>query len=80
MHDDRERIGELERQNRDLEITTRAKDYYIEKLTRERGQFYDQLLGLSRRGGELKKQLLQLGHATRVDKSLPHDSEEFRKG
>ena len=75
-----DRVRELERQNRDLEITTRAKDYYIEQLTKERGQFHEQLLGLSRHVGELETQLLRLGSAPRSDNSLPHSSERTGYG
>ena len=77
--DDGERVNELERQNRDLEITTRAKDYYIEQLSKERGQLHEQLIGMSRYVGELETQMLQLGGAPRGDKSLPHSSEAFGK-
>ena len=75
----RGRVKELERQNRDLEITTRAKDYYIEQLSKERGQLHEQLIGMSRYVGELETQMLQLGGAPRGDKSLPHSSEAFGK-
>ena len=37
-----DRVKELERQNRDLEIATRAKDYYLERLEKERGQYVEQ--------------------------------------
>lgn len=77
--DDSERVKELERQNRDLEITTRAKDYYLERLEKERGQFHEQLVGMSRYIGELETQVLQLGGAPRGDISLPHRSEEIGK-
>jgi len=71
-----DRIKELERQNRDLEITTRAKDYYLERLEKERGEFVEKLIGMSRYVGELETQVLQLGGAPRGDNSLPHGSEE----
>ena len=74
--DDSERMKELERKNRDLEITTRAKDCYIEQLGKERGQFHEQLIGMSRHVGELETQLLQFGGAPRGDRSLPHASED----
>lgn len=67
--------SELERKNRDLEITTRAKDYYIERLQKEREQFHNQLVGMSRYVGELESQVLQLGGAPRGDRSLPQRSE-----
>lgn len=72
---DSDQAKELERQNRDLEIATRAKDFYIERLEKERGQFVEQLIGMSRYVGELETQMLQLGGAPRGDRSLPHSSE-----
>ena len=36
-----DRVKELERQNRDLEIATRAKDFYLERLEKERGQYIE---------------------------------------
>jgi len=53
-----DRVKELERQNRDLEIATRAKDFYLERLEKERGQYVEQLVGMSRYVGELETQLL----------------------
>ena len=70
-------VKELERQNRDLEINTRAKDYILERLEKERGQFVEKLVGMSRYVGELETQLLQLGGAPRSDRSLPKSSEDF---
>ena len=74
-----DRVKELERQNRDLEITTRAKDYYLERLEKERGQFVEQLIGMSRYVGELETHVLQLGGAPRGDRTLPQSSEEVGK-
>lgn len=74
--EDGDRVKELERQTRDLEITTRAKDFYIERLEKERGQYVGQLVGMSRYVGELESQVLQLGGAPRGDRSLPHASED----
>ena len=70
-----ERMKELERQNRDLEIATRAKDYYLERLEKERGQYVEKLVGMSRYVGELETRLLQLGGAPSGDRSLPKGSE-----
>jgi len=70
-----DRVKELERQNRDLEIATRAKDHYLERLEKERGEFVERLVGMSRYVGELEAQLSQLGGAPRGDHSLPHASE-----
>ncbi len=75
--EDSDRMKELERQNRDLEIATRAKDYYLERLEKERGQFLERLVGISRYVGELETQLLQLGTAPRGDHSLPQSAESF---
>lgn len=75
-----ERADELIRQNRDLEIATRAKDFYIERLEKERDSFNDerqryvgQLMSFSKKVGELETQLLQLGASSRLDE-LPHES------
>jgi hypothetical protein len=73
------RVKDLERQNRDLEIATRAKDFYVEQLESERGQFVERLIGMSRYVGELQTQVLQLGGAPRGDKTLPQHSESFDK-
>lgn len=72
-----DRVKELERQNRDLEIATRAKDYYLERLEKERGQYVEQLVGMSRYVGELESHVLQLGGAPRGDRTLPHGAEGF---
>ena len=77
--DDSDRVKELERQNRDLEIATRAKDHILELLEKERGKFVEQLIGMNRYVGELETKLLQLGGAPRGDLSLPHISEAFGK-
>ncbi len=69
---------ELERKIRDLEIATRAKDYFIERLETDRTKTLDQLFGMSRYVGELETKLLQLGGAPRGDHSLPQGSEPFR--
>jgi len=74
-----DRIKELERQNRDLEIATRAKDYYLERLEKDRDQFGEKLIGMSRYVGELETQLLQLGGVPRGGGSLPHGSESLSK-
>ena len=53
-------VGELENQIRDLEITNRAKDYYIGRLEKERDGVFEQLLTASRKVGELETKLLQI--------------------
>ena len=55
-----ERTKELERENLDLKIANRGKDYLIDKLTDERKGFFDQLLTATRKVGELETRLLQL--------------------
>ena len=72
---DNEHIKELERQNRDLEITTRAKDYYLERLEKERGLFAEQLVGISRYVGELETQVRSLGGAPSGNIALPQRAE-----
>jgi hypothetical protein len=51
---------ELERENLDLKIANRGKDYLIEQLQKERRSFFDQLLSANRKVGELETKLLQL--------------------
>ena len=65
-------VRELERQIRDLEFLTRGKDYYIERLEKERGRYVQQLVGMSRYVGELESNVLQLGGAPRGERTLPH--------
>ncbi len=72
-----DRVRELERQNRDLEIATRAKDFYLERLEKERGQYVEKLVGMSRYVGELESHVLQLGGAPRGDRTLPQGAEGF---
>ena len=61
-----------------MEIATRAKDFYIERLETDRTKTVEQLVGMSRYVGELETQLLQLGGAPRGDRSLPQGAEPFR--
>ncbi len=60
---DERKIQELEREIRDLKITNRAKDMFIEQLKDERGGFIEKLLTASRRLGGLENRLLQLGES-----------------
>lgn len=62
-----ERFDELERENRDLQINNRAKDYFIEQLqkdreafAKERSELIDRLVASSERIGVLETKLLQL--------------------
>ena len=57
---DVERLKELERENLDLKIANRGKDYLIDQLKDERKGFYDQLLTSNRKVGELESKLMQL--------------------
>jgi hypothetical protein len=66
-----ERIAELERENLDLKITNRGKDYFVEELKNERVNFESirkemtqQLIEQSRRVGELevKVHLIEAPH------------------
>jgi hypothetical protein len=54
-------VKELEKQNLDLKITNRGKDFFIEQLQKERTGIFDQLLQANRKVGELETKLLQLG-------------------
>ena len=76
--DDGDRLKELERQNRDLEIATRAKDFFLERLQEDREQDRERLVRMSRYVGELETNLLQLGGAPKGERTLPQASEPFR--
>jgi hypothetical protein len=60
MTEDSGHAKDWESKVRDLEITNRAKDYFIEQLQKERTGFFDQLLTANRKVGELETRLLQL--------------------
>ena len=53
-------VKELERENLDLKIANRGKDFLIERMQKERDGFFDQLLTANRKMGELETKLLQL--------------------
>ena len=55
------RVKELEKENLDLKITNRGKDFFIEQIQKERAGILDQLLQANRKVGELETKLLQLG-------------------
>jgi predicted RNase H-like nuclease (RuvC/YqgF family) len=57
--DDR-KIQELEREIRDLKITNRAKDMFIEQLKDERSGFFEKLLSANRTMCQLETKLNQL--------------------
>jgi hypothetical protein len=54
---DSERTRELERENLDLKIANRGKDFLIEQMQKERNGFFDQLLAANRKVGELETRL-----------------------
>ena len=57
---DERKVLELEREIRDLKITNRAKDMYIEQLKDERSGFFEKLLLANRTVGQLETKLNQL--------------------
>lgn len=58
--DDTGRLRELEKENLDLKIVNKGKDFLIEQLQKERDGFFGQLMESSRKVGELETRLLQL--------------------
>ena len=54
------RLRELEKENLDLKIVNKGKDFLIEQLQKERDGFFGQLMESSRKVGELETRLLQL--------------------
>ena len=57
---DGRKVLELEREIRDLKITNRAKDMFIEQLKGERSGFFEKLLSANRTVGQLEAKLHQL--------------------
>lgn len=57
---DERKVQELERENRDLKITNRAKDMFIEQLKDERTGFFEKLLSATRTVGQLETKLQRL--------------------
>ena len=58
---DKSKFKELERENLDLKIANRGKDYLIDQMQKERDGFFEQVISASRKVGELENKLLQLG-------------------
>ena len=58
-HDDAD-IKSLQHEIRDLQITNRAKDMFIEQLQKERTGIFEQLLDASHKVGALETRLLQI--------------------
>ena len=54
---DQRKVQELEREIRDLKITNRAKDMFIEQLKDERSSFFEKLLSANRTVGQLETKL-----------------------
>jgi hypothetical protein len=55
---------ELENTIRDLQITNKAKDMYIERIEKERDKLFGEAISANRKVGELETRLLQLGSVT----------------
>lgn len=53
-------LAELRKENFDLKITNRGKDYFIDQMKTERENLLQQLVDSSQRVGQLETQLLQL--------------------
>jgi len=79
-----ERIKELERENLDLKITNRGKDYFVDELKKERDYFEvvrremtQQLIEKSEHVGQLQVQLVQLRQleAPRQEKTKPAEQQ-----
>ena len=78
------RLGDFERKNRDLEISNRVKDVYIERLENNQQNLIEQLSDKSHRIGELEteRRLLQSPDKGRLKKTLdvePETKEEVEK-
>ena len=61
---DKSKLKELERENLDLKIANRGKDFLIDQMQKERGGFFEQVISANRKVGELENRLLQLGVAS----------------
>jgi hypothetical protein len=61
---DERKVLELEREIRDLKITNRAKDMFIEQLKNDRADFFDKLLSPNRTMNQLETKLHQLDGPT----------------
>jgi hypothetical protein len=73
---DGDTIISLEREIRDLQITNRAKDMYVEQLRQERDGFFGQLLDASHKLGKLETKLLLLQGRGAVETSEEKNAEE----
>lgn len=59
---DSNELAELKKENFDLKITNRGKDYFIEQLQKERDGLLKQVVDSSQRVGQLESELKVLGH------------------
>jgi hypothetical protein len=62
-----EAVEQLRRELRDLQITNRGKDYFIERLEKERDRMLQQVVEANRTVGQLETRLLQLGGPNRPE-------------
>ncbi len=66
------RLQEMEREIKDLKITNRGKDYFIDQLQKERDGMFQEVIRASRQIGELETKLLQLDSPSNTrPKGLP---------
>jgi hypothetical protein len=77
-------LAELKKENLDLKITNRGKDYFIEQLQKEREGLIKQVVDSSQRVGQLEMKLLQLnsaptegGPVTRTDAGRPDSGSDW---
>lgn len=61
---DGHQLAELRKENLDLKITNRGKDYFIEQLQKEREGLLKQVVDSSQRVGHLEAKLLLLGESS----------------
>jgi hypothetical protein len=67
-----DRVQELERENLDLKIANRGRDFFIGQLQNERNDFFKQLLDANRRMGELETRLQIEGPMNNPPKDAEH--------
>ncbi len=66
VQDDANELAELKKENRDLQIANRGKDYFIEQLQKEREGLLKHAMDASHRLGQLETELLQLSSPAEV--------------
>jgi hypothetical protein len=62
-------LAELRKENMDLKITNRGKDYFIEQLQKEREGLIKQVVESSQRVGQLESELRLLGESPNFSRS-----------